>query len=137
MRHIDCHAEMAIAAAESGVKGIFMEKPFVRTAAEADAVIAACRSSGTKLALAMVNRHSPTYGIVRDLVEDGRIGRLLELRGRGKEDARGGAEDLWVLGCHVHDHPGRPADHVGGRQGSPGGHRADRRRCGGGDVRTG
>ena len=33
MRHIDCHAEMAIAAAESGVKGIFMEKPFVRTAA--------------------------------------------------------------------------------------------------------
>lgn len=103
MRHIDCHAEMAIAAAESGVKGIFMEKPFVRTAAEADAVIAACRSSGTKLAIAMVNRHSPTYGIVRDLVEDGRIGRLLELRGRGKEDARGGAEDLWVLGCHVLD----------------------------------
>jgi hypothetical protein len=34
MRHIDCHAEMAIAAAEAGVKGIFMEKPFVRTLAE-------------------------------------------------------------------------------------------------------
>ena len=103
MRHIDCHAEMAIAAAEAGVKGIFMEKPFVRTAAEADAVIAACRASGTKLALAMVNRHSPTYAVVRDLVEDGRIGRLLELRGRGKEDTRGGGEDLWVLGCHVLD----------------------------------
>ncbi|MEI8316362.1 MAG: Gfo/Idh/MocA family oxidoreductase [Planctomycetia bacterium] len=103
MRHIDCHAEMAIAAAEAGVQGIFLEKPFVRTAAEADAVIAACRASGTKLALAMVNRHSPTYAVVRDLVEDGRIGRLLELRGRGKEDARGGGEDLWVLGCHVLD----------------------------------
>ena len=103
MRHIDCHAEMAIAAAEAGVEGIFLEKPFVRTAAEADAVIAACRASGTKLALAMVNRHSPTYAVVRDLVEDGRIGRLLELRGRGKEDKRGGGEDLWVLGCHVLD----------------------------------
>ncbi len=103
MRHIDCHAEMAVAAAEAGVKGIFMEKPFVRTPVEADAVIAACRTSGTKLALAMVNRHSPTYSIVRDLLEDGRIGRLLELRGRGKEDARGGGEDLWVLGCHVLD----------------------------------
>ena len=103
MRHIDCHAEMAIAAAEAGVRGIFMEKPFVRTPAEADAVIAACRKSGTKLALAMVNRHSPTYGVVRELVEDGRIGRLLELRGRGKEDARGGGEDLWVLGSHVLD----------------------------------
>ncbi len=103
MRHIDCHAEMAIAAAEGGAKGVFMEKPFVRTPAEADAVIRACRASGTKLALAMVNRHSPTYGVVRDLLEDGRIGKLLELRARGKEDARGGGEDLWVLGCHVLD----------------------------------
>jgi len=37
-RNLDCHAEMAIAAAEAGAKGIFMEKPFVRTPAEADAV---------------------------------------------------------------------------------------------------
>lgn len=103
MRHVDCHAEMAIAAARAGARGIFMEKPFVRTPAEADAVISACRDSGTKLALAMVNRHSPTYGVVRDLVEEGRLGRLLELRGRGKEDGRGGGEDLWVLGCHVLD----------------------------------
>ena len=103
MRHVDCHAEMAIAAAEAGVRGIFMEKPFVRSPAEADAVIAACRKSNTKLCLAFVNRHSPAYLAARDLVEDGRIGRVLELRGRGKEDARGGGEDLWVLGCHVLD----------------------------------
>jgi predicted dehydrogenase len=103
MRHIDCHAEMAIAAAEAGAKGILMEKPFVTTPAEADAVIAACEKSGTKLALAFVNRHSGTYAAVRDLIEDGRIGRLLELRARGKEDKRGGGEDLWVLGCHLLD----------------------------------
>jgi len=103
MRHVDCHAEMAIAAAEAGARGIFMEKPFVRTRAEADAVIAACSASGTKLSLAFVNRHSPAYAAARDLIEDGRIGRVLELRGRGKEDARGGGEDLWVLGCHVLD----------------------------------
>ena len=103
MRHIDCHAEMAIAAAEAGAKGVFMEKPFVRTRAEAEAVIAACRKAGTKLALAFVNRHSPAYAAARDLIEDGRIGRVLELRGRGKEDGRGGGEDLWVLGCHVLD----------------------------------
>jgi predicted dehydrogenase len=103
MRHIDCHAEMAIAAAEAGVKGIFMEKPFVRTLAEADAVIAACRKANSKLSLAFVNRHSPAYAAARDLIEDGRIGKVLELRGRGKEDARGGGEDLWVLGCHILD----------------------------------
>jgi predicted dehydrogenase len=103
MRHIDCHAEMAIAAAEAGVKGIFMEKPFVRTPAEADAVIAACTKAGTKLGLAFVNRQSPAFAATRDLIEDGRIGKVLELRGRGKEDQRGGGEDLCVLGCHVLD----------------------------------
>jgi predicted dehydrogenase len=103
MRHVDCHAEMAIAAAKGGAKGIFMEKPFVPTAADADAVIGACRAADTKLGLAFVNRHGPTYAVVRDLVEEGRIGRLLELRGRGKEDQRGGGEDLWVLGSHVLD----------------------------------
>ena len=103
MRHVDCHAEMAIAAAEAGVRGIFMEKPFVRSRAEAEAVIAACTKSDTKLSLAYVNRHSPAYAAARDLIEDGRVGRVLEIRGRGKEDARGGGEDLWVLGCHVLD----------------------------------
>ena len=103
MRQIDCHAEMAIAAAEAGVKGIFLEKPFVPTSAAADAVIAACRQANTKLALAYVNRHSPAYAAARDLIEDGRIGKVLEIRCRGKEDKRGGGEDLWVLGCHLLD----------------------------------
>lgn len=103
MRQIDCHAEMAIAAAEAGVKGIFMEKPFVPTPAAADAVIAACRKASTKLALAYVNRHSPAYAAARDLIEDGQIGKVLEIRCRGKEDKRGGGEDLWVLGCHLLD----------------------------------
>jgi len=103
MRHVDCHAEMALAAVAGGAKGIFMEKPFVTTAAEADAVVDACTRADAKLGLAFVNRHGPTYGVVRDLVEDGRIGRLLELRGRGKEDQRGGGEDLWVLGSHILD----------------------------------
>jgi len=103
MRHIDCHAEMAIAAAEAGAQGIFMEKPFVRTLAEADAVIAACRKADTKLSLAYVNRHSPAYAATRDLIEAGRIGKVLEIRCRGKEDKRGGGEDLIVLGCHVLD----------------------------------
>jgi predicted dehydrogenase len=103
MRHVDCHAEMAIAAAQAGARGIFLEKPFVRTPAEADAVIAACSKSGTKLSLAFVNRHAASYAAAKDLIEAGRIGKVLELRGRGKEDHRGGGEDLAVLGCHLLD----------------------------------
>jgi len=103
MRHVDCHAEMAIAAVEAGARGVFMEKPFVRTRAEADAVIAACEKADAKLGLAYVNRHAPSYAALRDLIADGRIGTVLELRARGKEDQRGGGEDLVVLGCHVLD----------------------------------
>ena len=103
VRHVDCHAEMAVAAVEAGARGVFMDKPFVRTRAEADAVIAACEKAGATLGLAYVNRHAPSYAAVRDLVEDGRIGKVLELRARGKEDQRGGGEDLVVLGCHVLD----------------------------------
>jgi predicted dehydrogenase len=38
---------------------------------------------------------------VDDLIHEGAIGDILEYRGRGKEDHRGGGEDLWVLGSHV------------------------------------
>lgn len=103
MREVDCHAEMAIAAVEAGARGVFLEKPFVRTRAEAEAVIAACRKTGAKLGLAYVNHHAPAYAAVRELIADGRIGKVIELRGRGKEDRRGGGEDLVVLGCHVLD----------------------------------
>ena len=52
------------------------------------------------------NRYHPALlAIDRILQNDGemRIGRLLEIRGRGKSDRRGGGEDLWVLGSHVLD----------------------------------
>ena len=102
-RNIQQHAEMAIASAEAGVRGIFMEKPFVKSVPEADAVVSACEKSNTKLNLALVNRYCPTITAVWELIADGKIGTLLELRARGKEDLRGGGEDLWVLGPHVLD----------------------------------
>ncbi len=95
------HRDMALAAAASGARGIYLEKPFCRTLAEADEIIAACEKHGVKLALAHRNRWHPTLPVVVRMVKDGAIGRLLELRGRGKEDRRGGLEDLWVLGSHV------------------------------------
>ena len=99
-RHIDQHRDFVIAAAEAGARGIYMEKPFCRTLAEADEMIAACEKSGTKLALAHRNRHHPALPAVQRLVKDGGIGQILEIRARGKEDQRGGALDLWVLGSH-------------------------------------
>ena len=95
------HHAMAMAAIEAGAKGIYMEKPFCRTLIEADEIVAACEKHGTKLAIAHRNRYHPVMPVVKRLVADGAIGRLLEYRARGKEDQRGGSQDLWVLGGHL------------------------------------
>jgi predicted dehydrogenase len=111
-RHIDQHRDMVMACVEAGVKGIYIEKPFVRTLVEADELVAACAKHNVKLAVAHRNRYHPAIPVVSQLVKDGAIGRLLEFRARGKEDPRGGGLDLWVLGCHlfnlIHFFGGRP-----------------------------
>lgn len=100
-RHVDQHRDMMLAAIEAGARGIYIEKPFCRSPQEADEVIAAAAKSGTKIAIAHRNRYHPVLPVVAQLIKDGAIGRVLEFRGRGKEDQRGGALDLWVLGSHV------------------------------------
>ncbi len=99
-RWLNQHRDMVVAAAERGMH-VYMEKPMCRTLEEADQMAAACEKSGIKLALAHQTRYSPKLHVVRDMILDGKIGKVLELRGRGKEDRRGGGEDLWVLGSHV------------------------------------
>jgi predicted dehydrogenase len=101
-RWIDCHKEMIAACAERGIH-VFCEKPMAPTLADCDAIVAACERSHTKLALAFQTRYSPRYERVRELIAAGEIGEVLELRGRGKEDRRGGGEDLMVLGSHIMD----------------------------------
>ena len=100
-RHADQHRDMILAAIDAGAKGIYVEKPFVRTPREADEVLAACSKSGAKVAVAHRNRYHPVLGVIEKLIADKQIGRVLEIRGRGKGDRRGGGEDLWVLGSHV------------------------------------
>jgi predicted dehydrogenase len=100
-RHADQHRDMALAAIEAGAKGIYVEKPFVRSPQEADQLIAACKKHGAKIAVAHRNRYHPVLKVIDELIALGKIGRLLEIRGRGKGDRRGGGEDLWVLGTHV------------------------------------
>jgi predicted dehydrogenase len=101
-RWLDRHCEMVVAAAERGMH-IYMEKPMCHTLAEADQMVAACEKSGAKLALAHQTRYSPKIQAVKDIIASGKLGTVLEYRGRGKEDSRGGGEDLWVLGSHVMD----------------------------------
>lgn len=100
-RHVDQHFEMSLAAAQGGVRGVYMEKPFVRDLREADELAAACARTGMRLAVAHRNRYHPALPVLKGMLSDEKFGRLVEIRCRGKEDARGGALDLWVLGSHV------------------------------------
>jgi len=99
-RHIHEHYEMILAAVAAGVKGIYIEKPFVRTLAEADEVVKLCAEKGVRLAIAHRNRYHPVIPLIKKLVDAGEIGELKEVRVRGKQDQRGGGLDLWVLGGH-------------------------------------
>lgn len=96
------HREMVLACAEHGAS-IFLEKPVCRYMKEADDMLAACARHHVQCAVAHQSRYSPRMKVIKDLIAEGRIGDVLELRGNGKEDARGGGEDLMVLGVHTFD----------------------------------
>jgi len=101
-RWIDQHRDMMLACAEYGCH-MYLEQPFFRTLCEADEIIRACEMRHLKVAIAHIARYSPQLLQVKKLIEAGEIGEVLEIRARGKEDQRGGAEDLWVLGTHMLD----------------------------------
>lgn len=112
-RWLDGHKDMILAAAEHGALGVFCEKPLAPDLTSCDAIVDACERKHVKLAMAFQTRYSPRYERVKALVAEGAIGDVLELRARGKEDKRGGGEDLMVLGVHIldlcHDLLGEPA----------------------------
>ncbi len=101
-RFLNEHRDMVVACAEARAN-ILLEKPMCRTLAEADDMVAACERHHVKLAIAHQTRYSPRLTRVKELIGQGLIGDILEMRGRGKEDARAGGQDLMVLGTHIMD----------------------------------
>ena len=101
-RWLDAHYPMVMACAEYGCH-VLLEKPMAQDLRQANEMIAAFEAKHLKMAVAHQARHSPRIARVRELIADGKLGDLLEIRGRGKEDHRGGGEDLIVLGTHIMD----------------------------------
>lgn len=98
----DCHHDMVVACAEHGAS-VFLEKPVAQTLQQADAMVAACDKHHVKCAVAHQTAYSPRVKVIKELIAGGKIGDVMELRGHGKEDARGGGQDLMVLGTHTFD----------------------------------
>ena len=75
------HAETGIALAATGrVRAILCEKPFTSTAAEAVALVRACREAGILIAEAFKFRHHPAHLALKARVDAGAIGDLRMIR---------------------------------------------------------
>jgi len=74
------HCEMTMAAAEAGARGILCEKPMAISLGEADRMIEACRVAGALLVVGHQRRFQTQYKTARELVVQGAIGDLLEMR---------------------------------------------------------
>ncbi len=103
------HRAWTIAAARAG-KHVLCEKPLALTAADAEAMVDACRDAGVVLMEAFMYRLHPSWVAVRELVASGRIGRLRAVDSwfsyfnddpaniRNILEAGGGA--LYDIGCY-------------------------------------
>jgi len=73
--------EITVDAADSGVKGIIVEKAMATSLEEADRMIEACEKNGVKLVVHHPRRMHPSYREAKRLVGEGAIGKLSSIVG--------------------------------------------------------
>jgi predicted dehydrogenase len=84
----DSHAEIAIAALDAG-KHVLCEKPLANTVAEAEAMADAAARAAARGIRAMVGftyRRVPAVTFLRDLIAQGAIGRIAQVRASYRQD---------------------------------------------------
>lgn len=113
----DLHCEMAIEAARAG-KHIVCEKPLANTLADAKKMLAAVEKAGVRHLLMHNYRRVPAVTLARQLITEGRLGRIYHFRARYLQDwamspdlhlvwrfsaASAGSGALGDLGAHIID----------------------------------
>jgi predicted dehydrogenase len=73
------HREIGVAAAQAG-KPFWIEKPVGRDAADTAAVAEAARAAGVETSIGYNYRHVPAVERIRELVGDGSLGRITNIR---------------------------------------------------------
>lgn len=111
------HREQVLAALGKG-KHVFCDKPLAVSAAEAEEIAAAAQGKGLVCQVALQNRFFPVTMRAKQILEEGRLGRILSFRASylhsgsvdpdkpigWKQDQRiGGGGVLFDLGSHVLD----------------------------------
>ena len=99
-RWTDCHLEMVLACVEAGCN-VYCEKPIAMSLEDGDRMVAAAESAGLKIAVSHQQVYQPGTQKIKRLLEEGRIGQVHSIYTHGKQDNRGGGEDMIVLGTHT------------------------------------
>ena len=82
---------------------VLCEKPLAADLFQADELLALARKNHCQVQIAHLARFAPSFYQMREMIRAGEIGRVLNCYMRGKEDNRGGGEDMLVLGTHIFD----------------------------------
>lgn len=102
----DTHAEIAIAAAQAG-KTVLSEKPLGRNANESAAIVAAVEKAAVANMVWYNYRRVPAVTLAKQLIDDGRLGRIFHYRAKFLQDwtisadLPQGGEALWRLDAMV------------------------------------
>jgi myo-inositol 2-dehydrogenase/D-chiro-inositol 1-dehydrogenase len=102
----DTHQEIAVAAVKAG-KMVMCEKPLGRTAAEAQAMVAAVEAAGVPNSVWYNYRRVPAVVLIKQLIDEGRLGRIFHYRAKFLQDwtisreLPQGGEGLWRLDVSV------------------------------------
>jgi len=102
----DTHAEIAIAAAKAG-KMVMCEKPLGRNGAESEAIVEAVEKAGVANMVWYNYRRVPAVTLAKQLIDEGRLGRIFHYRAKFLQDwtisaeLPQGGEGLWRLDVNV------------------------------------
>lgn len=90
----DTHARYALPAARAG-KHLLIEKPMASTVADCDAINEACDRVGVRCALAFTQRFRKCNVLAKKLIDEGRIGRILQIQEMALNAGGLGALPAW------------------------------------------
>ncbi len=96
------HREMALAALAAG-KHVWCEKPMALTLADAEEMAAAARTSGRVTMLGYNYIRNPAFRHAQRLIAEGRIGRIVHVRGWVDEDYQADPDLPWTWRAKLAD----------------------------------
>ena len=94
------HLDMITACLEAGCH-VYTEKPMTASLAEGDKIVETAKARGLKVAVAHQAVYLPATHVIKQMLNAGRIGTIQAIHASGKQDHRGGGEDMIVLGTHL------------------------------------